>query len=313
MTETIYTVLEKYEIRKTKQQKSAFIDYVTAIAAKNGYTCHTERGSLGARNIMVGNPDRAQVVYTAHYDTCAWLPVANFITPKNMFIYLLYQLMICVLLYFLPMVITSFILAFCIALAGLPAEWLFLVTLAEFILVFVISALIMAGPANKHTVNDNTSGVTVLLSLMETMPAEMRKKAAFVFFDLEEIGLVGSASFAKRHKAAMKTKLLVNFDCVSDGEHMLMALTKGARKHASLLKNAFPSTEAVTCEVATRGVFYPSDQVKFSCGVGAAAMRKSRLFGILYLGRIHTARDTVYREENIEFLVSGAIRLTEAI
>jgi hypothetical protein len=47
-----------------------------------------EKASFGGRNIVIGNPDTAKVLYTAHYDTCARLPFPNFITPKNIFIYL---------------------------------------------------------------------------------------------------------------------------------------------------------------------------------------------------------------------------------
>lgn len=47
-------------------------------------------------------------------------------------------------------------------------------------------------------------------------------KAAFVLFDHEEIGMVGSYSFAKKHKEILKDKLIVNLDCVSDGDHILV-------------------------------------------------------------------------------------------
>ena len=46
-------------------------------------------------------------------------------------------------------------------------------------------------------------------------------------------------------------------------------------------------------------------------GVGVAALKRSKRFGILYMDRIHTKTDTVYREENIEFLKNGAITLTK--
>ena len=94
MTKTTETVFQKYEIRKTKKQKSAFIDYVKTVADENGYSFEVQHGFFGARNIVIGSPENAKVVYTAHYDTCAVLPFPNFITPKNFFIYLLYQIAI---------------------------------------------------------------------------------------------------------------------------------------------------------------------------------------------------------------------------
>ena len=52
---------------------------------------------------------------------------------------------------------------------------------------------------------------------------------------------------------------------------------------------------------STWSAFYPSDQANFPVAVGAAAMQRKPLLG-LYMGRIHTARDTVLQEENIAFL-----------
>ena len=105
MTQTDEKVLSEYQVRKTKKQRGAFIDYVSRYADSLGYKIGTEKGSLGANNIIVGDPESAKVVYTAHYDTCARLPFPNFITPKNIGIYLLYQLAITVVFMFLPMFI----------------------------------------------------------------------------------------------------------------------------------------------------------------------------------------------------------------
>ena len=84
--------------KKSKAQKQAFRTYLHSVAQQQGYTTTEERGALGATNLIVGSPDTAKVVYTAHYDTCAALPFPNFITPKNFLLYLLYQLLITVFL-----------------------------------------------------------------------------------------------------------------------------------------------------------------------------------------------------------------------
>ena len=312
MTETTKTVFEKYEVRKTKKQKNAFIDYVKSVADTQGYEFRTEKGYLGAKNIVVGDPDKARVVYTAHYDTCAVLPFPNFITPKNIWIYLLYQIAVCALLMFLPLYALGFAIG---SVAAMMEADIFALTpffdLLEYALLIGILVLLVAGPANKHTANDNTSGVTVLLDLMTAMPTEERSKAAFVFFDLEEAGLFGSAGFASKHKNSMKDKLLVNFDCVSDGENMIFAVNKKAQKYVDPLSEAFADSGDISVEIASKGIFYPSDQANFPCGVGVAACRKKR--GILYLGRIHTPRDTVYEQKNIDFLVAGSLNLTKNI
>ena len=306
MTETTQTVFEKHQIRKSYAQKSAFIQYVQSTAASLGYDCRTEKGYLGARNIVVGDPDTAKVIYTAHYDTCAVMPFPNFITPKCIWLFLLYQIAVGLLLVAIPSALVTG-LFFALAACGIEANILLLYYL-WLILILAMCWLIMAGPANRHTANDNTSGVTTLLDTMAVLPEELRGEVAFVFFDLEEMGLFGSAGFASKHKRVTKNNLLINFDCVSDGKNLLFVLRKGAIPYAEAIQTAFPSTESFAVEAVSKGAIYPSDQANFARGVGVAALKKTK-GGLLYMDRIHTNRDTVYMEENIAYLTEGAVRL----
>lgn len=308
MTDTTREIFKKYQVRKTKKQKSAFIGYVERLSGEWGYECRIEKGSLGARNIVVGDVSRAKVVYTAHYDTCPVLPFPNFITPKCFALYLVYQ--VAILLGF-------FAVAFALggvfgALSAVLDLGLDLAIIASEVTYFALLILLFAGPANKHTANDNTSGVTLLIDAMREMPTERRDEVAFVFFDLEESGLFGSMSFARKHKAEMKDRLLLNFDCISDGENMLFALRRGAVKYRAAIEQAFAERDGFSVTVADRGVFYPSDQMNFPCGVGAAALRSTK-GGLLYMNRIHTRRDVIYREENIEFFLRGAVELPSLV
>ena len=73
MTETTQTIFEKYQIRKNTKQKTAFIDYLKHLANEWGYSSRVEKGMLGARNIVIGDPAKAKVIYTAqrhvgHFD-----------------------------------------------------------------------------------------------------------------------------------------------------------------------------------------------------------------------------------------------------
>ena len=96
----------------------------------------------------------------------------------------------------------------------------------------------------------------------------------------------------------MKDKLLINFDCVSDGEKMLFVPNKKAKKYIDLLEDVYKTDDNVEVKVVTKGVFYPSDQVNFNCGVGVCAVIKGKRFE--YIDKIHTNKDVVCREENIE-------------
>ncbi len=316
MTETTKTVFEKYQVRKSKKQKQAFREYVKGVATDNCWSYSEEAGYLGAKNIVVGDPQKAKVIYTAHYDTCARLPLPNFITPKSFIIYLLYQIVIVMVALSVMFALQApfYLLRDYIITLALPepafslAFWgTTLLTIAPCILIIY---LMTAGPANKHTANDNTSGVTVLLNLITAITPEDREKAAFVFFDLEELGMFGSMKFASNHKDIAKNILLVNFDCVSDGDNIMFALRKGCGSE-KLFKDSFQSNDKVKVEIATKGVFYPSDQVNFKRGVGVAALKRTKKFNILYMNRIHTRRDVIYREENIEFLCDGVQKMLQ--
>lgn len=304
MTETTREILEKYQVRKTKKQKKAFAAYVESLASSWGYSFKREKGAFGAENLVVGDPSSAKVVYTAHYDTAPVLPFPNFITPKNIFVYILYNIAI----------VIGFIMASSL-IGGVVGALAAMLNIGDVVALFISEiaylgflALLFAGPANKHTANDNTSGVTLLIDIMRELPQERRNEVAFVFFDLEEMGLFGSSAFARAHKAEMKERLLLNFDCVSDGKNMLFVLRKGAKAHRAAIEKAFAAKDGFKVEVADKGIFYPSDQVKFPCGVGVAALRSTK-GGMLYMNRIHTRRDVIYQEENIEFFKNGAIEL----
>ncbi len=305
MDTIISEIFEKYQVRKTKKQRLAFIEFVKEKSAELGYFANVEKGSLGTMNIVVGNPDTAKVIYTAHYDTCARLPFPNFLTPKNIGIYILYNIAL-VLGFFAASALIGAVFGAASALLNFGEE--FAVRSAK-IAYFGFLALMLFGPANKVTANDNTSGVTVLFGIMKSLPIEEREKCAFVFFDGEESGLVGSSSFAKMHKNVKQRSLIMNFDCVSDGKNILILAKKGAEQYTELLRDSFASNEDFNVDV-TNKAFYPSDQEKFKCGVGVAAFNKTKS-GTLYINKIHTKKDTVYQRENIDFLVDGAVKLAQ--
>lgn len=315
MTETTREIFEKYQVRKTKKQKTAFIEYVKQVAERYGYDFKIEKGSFGARNIVIGDADNAKVLYTAHYDTCARLPFPNFITPKNFLIYLLYQFLIVGIFFIIAFLfgfISGMAISFIPMTAGLYDALYKIICFLPTIVCYVCIYLLLAGPSNKHTANDNTSGVTTLLDIMRELPEEQKSKVAFVFFDLEEMGVIGASSFASKHKNIKKNSLVINFDCVSDGETILFALKKTTKKYAELLEKAFVSNYNITVDISSKA-FYPSDNAAFVGGIGVAALKKSKFFGTLYMDRIHTNKDVVYREENIQFLTNGAIKLAQIL
>lgn len=302
MTQLSQIILDSYQVRKSKKQKTAFINLLSQhmpVQVQSG-------GVLKNRNIVVGDLNTAKVVFTAHYDTCAVMPVPNFITPKNMLFTILYSFLIALPVFIIMAVVNAVI-------ALITADFL-VHYLAGVAVCIAFIYLLMAGPANKHTANDNTSGVITLCEIYAKLTDEQKQKVALVFFDNEEIGLVGSSLFKKMNKKVMADKLLVNFDCVSDGDNILMAVSKGAQSgYNDKVKQAFTATEnkKVMVEKGEK-VFYPSDQINFKYNVAVAALKHKKIIGY-YMDRIHTPKDTVFDTKNIELLSQGAVKLTDML
>ena len=289
-------VLSLYPVRKNKRQKAAFRDDVQSYIQSLGYICTTEKGSMGSRNVVIGDPKTAKYLVTAHYDTPPRLPFPNFITPLNFGIYLLYQLVIVALLLICsiaPGVIVGILVGNSEIGSGV-----------SMILYWTLLILMMAGPANKHNANDNTSGVVTILETARNLPAEYRHQVCFVLFDLEEAGLIGSSSYRKRHKKESAHQIVLNCDCVGDGNEMVLFPTKKLKNAdmMDLLKTAEMDCDGKSVRVHRKGFsFYPSDQMNFPYGVGIAAFRRKKGIGI-YCDKIHTRKDTILEEENVIIL-----------
>lgn len=58
-------ILTAFPVRKSKQQKQEFRDAVQSYLAQFGYSASVEKGSLGCRNMVIGDPETAQYLITA--------------------------------------------------------------------------------------------------------------------------------------------------------------------------------------------------------------------------------------------------------
>lgn len=298
-------IIDDFQIRKSRKQKETFRAWLCAELESAGYAPEVEAG-FAAKNVVAGNPERAELILSAHYDTCAALPIPNFITPRNMFFYLAYQLVFLAVMF--AVVFAWDFFAF--AVLNLPF-WGGI--LGSYALCAFFIWWILDGPANEHTANDNTSGVVTLLEAALAMPEAERKKVCFVFFDNEEKGLFGSAAFTRKHRRAKRETLNVNFDCVGDGDYLQFfpgKALKGDQEALGQLEAAFTGTREKRTEVVRGFGFYPSDNRAFKRGVGVCALKKKKGVGY-YMDRIHTRRDTLLDGENVRLLRDGAVRLAK--
>ena len=289
---------DKYPIRKTEEQKQAFRQYVIGVAEEKGVCANVEK--LGKHNnVVIGDPQTAKTVFTAHYDTpCASL-FPNLMVPTKKGLFNLYQYAIIFLF---------------VVIAALPAIIIGMGILQNYLAYAVIFFTVYLGLfflclktfTNKHNANDNTSGVATILSIIEKLNKEQLERVAFILFDNEEKGLLGAKAYNKAHKEQMQDKLLVNFDCVANGRNVIFIAKEKAEGNPcySLLKESFVSNTDFNVG------FYPfkkcvsnSDYKRFEQGVCCVACKESKK-GILYTPYIHTKKDVVADCKNVEFLAN---------
>lgn len=300
---------EQFPIRKNLEQKDAFLKWALAQAKAMGYTARVEEnGRNGAhRNLVAGDPETAKAVFTAHYDTPAVMPFPNLMLPRNLPLYFLYQFLIVGVL-----IVLSFIPAVGIQAAfGEPG----LTRLIFMILYFGLLLLILLGPANKHNVNDNTSGVAAVMELMASLSGSERDSVAFILFDNEEKGKLGSKAYAQAHPQVKKNALIVNMDCVGVGKHILLIGKNYARAYNdyALLQNSFLVEGGFEPHFyGTAGSTCNSDQHSFRRGVVICACKKAPVAGF-YTARIHTRHDTEASEMNIAYLALSLTKFVKAL
>lgn len=296
-------VLKLFPVRKSGKQKQSFRAWVQAYLEELGYAVSIESGSFHSKNVVAGDPERAKYLVTAHYDTCARMYVPNLITPCNLLTFLLYQIFICLLL-IVPTLAAGW-------LVGYLADSFFAGYILWMVLLWSGIALMMIGPANPSNANDNTSGVVTLLEIAKSLPEKDRKNVCFVLFDLEEAGLIGSASHRKTYKKASDSQMVLNLDCVGDGNEILFfpaARLKKDKRRLAPLEKITGEFGKKSISVCSKGFsIYPSDQGHFPYGVGICALNRGRAG--LYLSRIHTPKDTVLDETNVNILRAAIITL----
>ncbi len=290
-------ILKLHPIRKSKAQKEAFQADVQAYVKELGYEAKVETGKFGVHNIVIGDPKKAKYLVTAHYDTPASIGLPNVLTPCNLLTFILWQVL---LVGALLMVSVGAALGIWYLTNLKP-----LALVVWYILYFGILFLMMFGPANKSNVNDNSSGVITLLEIARTMQENQRDKVCFILFDLEEAGLLGSSAYRKAHKAETENQIVLNLDCVGDGDHIIFFPTRKAKKHTDLMNKIhrlggwFGKKHI---QLKKDGFYtYPSDQRNFPVGIGIAAFHKAKFVGY-YVNKIHTKRDVVLEETNVNLL-----------
>ncbi len=303
MKDYLNEINEKHPIRRTKEQKEQFFNYLC-----NEFEPDTVRKDVlenKHENLVIGDIERAEIILTAHYDTPARALYPNLMMPANPALNMLYHILIPVLLAFLSLAIAYLI----VAISAVPEDKVNSVLIPCYLLIYFLSFYLSTRCfTNKNNKNDNTSGVATLVSIAKSV--EKKDKVAFVFFDNEEKGLLGSKAMAKKYKNELKDKLVINFDCVGNGKEILIMAKKGAlnnENYIKLLKSFKQENGFNLYFLSLEKCSSNSDHKNFENGVGVAACQKGKTAKFI-TGKIHTNKDTIADKENIEYLASQMIK-----
>jgi len=183
LAESFFT---KFAARFRRKEKDAFIERCKSEFAALGYSEEeiiVQKSALG-KNLIAGPPG-ADVLITAHYDT-----------PANNGLMLLANPIVGQALGNIVLVLVMAVLAFLNGLLQVYINPLASLISYIIILVLLLSCFVIK---NKNNHNDNTSGVLGVFGVAALIAEnpELRSKCAFVLFDNEELGLLGSSAFAK--------------------------------------------------------------------------------------------------------------------
>jgi hypothetical protein len=184
-----------------------------------------------------------------------------------------------------------------------------------FILLLTLSMVTILVP-NPHNREDNTSGVIGLMALAEQIKndPDLRDQVQFIFFDNEELGLLGSNGLKRywdKHKYPYRDAAVINLDCITRGPIPLV-VHHGQDKVASqlrpFLQKHLPQTTIF------RLPYLPlSDNYTFR-DIGAVNISyasRSLLPGGYYIPNIHVPADNDFSAERMVPLIGGLMDFVE--
>ena len=292
-------LLNEMAIRKTPSQKKKFREFAVSEFAAKGYSACFDNGFWGS-NIIVGDPAAAHVIFCAHYDTPPASPLPNKAYPLDIPSTMKARLW--------PFAIASPFKIVPLALGmGLFAAFLSYIAALGSVII-----LMLAGPANKNNANDNTSGVITLFKGAFALEPGKKSNVAFIFFDNEEKGLLGSFAFKKRYKEIARSKLVFNFDSVGNGDQLYLFYPPAIQNTPELLariehvalsrgiSRLFPSPPAL----------FTSDHVNFRHGVVLTSLFERD--GRAFTGDLHTKGDMDIDERLVDMAANFLVGLSSA-
>lgn len=299
----------EHPVRNRIAQKKSFQTWALEAARQNGFVQAKVNTVERHENLTFGNLDTARVVFTAHYDTPRRSLLPNLMLVTNRVLFWAYHLGIV-----LVILASSLGAAFAVKNA-MNLDWndfpSRLLVLAMYLGIYcALIYLLLRGPANRHNRNDNTSGTAAVMELMRRNGE--KDGVAYILFDDEEKGKKGSKAFVKANPAVNANALIINLDCVGNGNTFVFCPSDKAENSPlyAQLKKTVRQTDLNACFFPAGKAQMNSDHKSFDQGVGVCACSYKPMIGY-YTGRIHTCRDIVAEPENIERLADALSRFLE--
>ena len=124
MKDFLTEINEKFPIRRSESQKKEFRAYVLDVASQLGQQTNVEQ-IKNSNNVIIGDVESVEVVFTAHYDTPARSLYPNLMLPRSPFIFYVYN-------FFFPLLMAGLSLGIALgldALFTLGNQWTVLIYL----------------------------------------------------------------------------------------------------------------------------------------------------------------------------------------
>jgi len=183
--------------------------------------------------------------------------------------------------------------------------------------VFIVLFWVLLSMRNDSPgADDNASGVFAVIECLLHLSNIEGVNLVPVFFNYEEIGLVGSMVWVHRalsqqrpgflgFKLDPKRTFIINFDCVGRGRHLYVSGSRRLRER--LLRTSWARAFA-----ARRGWLYPSDHLAFRPRWNAVSLYRADRFWLWDLGWVHSRLDRP-EQVRLDYLAEVAALVEEFV
>jgi|GEM_PF-1792174 len=295
-----------YGERMHRSKKKAFREFALKAAEESGFSAKVD-SNIFAKNVVIGDPEKAEYILTAHYDTPPTLP-KFFVKHMLIHSFITLPLIILGLTYGIPFILTK--------IPFFLRHSKFLLVLQK-ALTYGVSAVMLLhifgflGNANKKNFNDNTSGVLTLLNIMDKLkkaPQKVKDKFCFVLTDNEEKFLLGGLSFARKYKGVLKNQKFINVDCVGRGKQ-INAYYSGSKQSQVIDELKALQSDGYIVAPKRSGLMSMSDHIAFSKYNHVTLLSVNRKNHKSLYSQIHSSNDNKINTDNVDYISTKCAKI----